>query len=513
MRVLNWVSALALCAASNLTFLPAAYGADRVELHLLSTYKTGVFNKSAAEIPAYDAGHKILYVVNSYAGKVDILDIADPREIKKIGEMSAAAHGTAVTSVAVHGDLVVLAVVNGQKNGKAVFFDLNGVEKGAVAVGANPDMLTFSPDGRYVVVANEGEPSPDYSHDPLGTVSVIRVDDMSVQSVGFEHLTKADLPEGMRIGHPTASVAQDVEPEYVAISADSKTAWVVLQENNAIAVIDIASAKLTKLLGLGYKDWSKLTMDASNKDGGISLKNWPVWGMYQPDSIAAYQTGGKTYLVTANEGDARDYDGFSEEERAGKVEWDARKWPTADVLQAKTLLGRLKISTLSSDTDGDGDMDKLMAFGGRSFSIWTEEGTQVFDSGDDFERITAKRLKGHFNSDNKKNDSGDSRSDDKGPEPEGVAIGKIGDTIYAFIGLERVGGVMVYDVTTPTDAQFAGYVNNRNFDGDPKKGTAGDLGPEGLAFISAASSPTGKPILAVANEVSGTTSLFEIQVK
>lgn len=513
MRVSIWVSTLALCAATSLTFLPAAYAADSVELHLLSTYKTGVFNKSAAEIPAYDAAHKTLYVVNSYVGKVDILDIANPRAITKIGDMSAAAYGSAVTSVAVHGNLVVLAVVNGQKNGKAVFFDLSGVEKGAVDVGSNPDMLTFSPDGRYVVVANEGEPSPDYSNDPVGSVSIIRVDDMSVQTVGFEHLTKADLPEGMRIAHPTASVAQDVEPEYVAISADSKTAWVVLQENNAIAVIDIASAKLTKLFGLGYKDWSKLSMDVSNKDGGISLKNWPVWGMYQPDSIAAYQTGGKTYLVTANEGDARDYDGFSEVQRAGEVEWDAQKWPTADVLQAKTLLGRLKISTLSSDTDGDGDMDKLMAFGGRSFSIWNEEGKQVFDSGDDFERITAKRLKGHFNSDNKKGDSGDSRSDDKGPEPEGVAIGKIGDKIYAFIGLERVGGVMVYDVTTPADAKFAGYVNNRNFDGEPKKGTAGDLGPEGLAFISAATSPTGKPILVVANEVSGTTSLFDIQVK
>ncbi|MBV1885496.1 MAG: choice-of-anchor I family protein, partial [Parvibaculaceae bacterium] len=461
----------------------------------------------------YDAANKKLYVVNSYAGKVDILDIANPTAIKKIGEMSAAAYGSAVTSVAVHGDMVALAVVKGQDSGKAVFFDLSGVEKGAVDVGANPDMLTFSPDGRYVVVANEGEPSPDYSNDPVGSVSVIRVSDMSVQTVGFDHLTKADLPEGMRIGHPTATVAQDVEPEYVAISADSKTAWVTLQENNAIAVIDIASANLTKLIGLGYKDWSKLALDPSNKDDGIHFGKWPVWGMYQPDSIAAYQTGGKTYLVTANEGDARDYDGFSEEKRAGKVEWDAEKWPNADVLKEKTQLGRLKISTLSSDTDGDGDMDKLMAYGARSFSIWSEDGTQVFDSGNAFELITAKRLKGNFNSDNDEGDSGDSRSDDKGPEPEGVTTGKIGDKIYAFIGLERVGGVMVYDVTTPKYSKFVGYVNNRNFDGEPKEGTAGDLGPEGLAFISAAKSPTGEPILAVANEVSGTVSLFEIQVK
>lgn len=513
MRVSNWVSAFTLTAAASLATIPAALADDPVELQLLSTYKTGVFNESAAEIPAYDAAHQVLYVVNSSAGKVDILDVADPQNIKKIGEMSAASHGSAVTSVAVHGNLVALAVVNGQKNGKAVFFDLAGTEKGAVDVGANPDMLTFSPDGQYVVVANEGEPSKDYTNDPVGTVSVIRVADMSVRSVGFDHLTKKDLPAGMRIGHPTASVAQDVEPEYVAISADSQTAWVVLQENNAIAEIDLAGATLTKLLGLGYKDWSKWAMDASNKDGGISFKKWPVWGMYQPDSIAAYQTGGKTYLVTANEGDARDYDGFSEEERAGKVEWDAQKWPNADALKEKPLLGRLKISTLSSDTDGDGDLDKLMAYGGRSFSIWSVDGTQVFDSGNDFERITAKRLKGHFNSDNDEGDSGDSRSDDKGPEPEGVTIGKIGDKVYAFIGLERVGGVMVYDVTTPKAATFAGYVNNRDFEGEPKNGTAGDLGPEGLAFISAANSPTGKPILVVANEVSGTTSLFEVLVK
>lgn len=505
--------ALAITAA---LCLPApAFAADAVELELLGTYKTGIFDESAAEIVAYEPEGKRLYVVNADAKLVDILDLADPAGPVKAGTLDAKAHGKKANSVAVHGGLIAVAVAADpdQKPGKVVFFTSAGEEVGAVEVGAGPDMVTFTPDGAYVLTANEGEPSDDYKTDPEGSVSIIKVADKSVRTAGFGAFSRDKLPEGMRMGHPTASFAEDVEPEYIAVSPDSRTAYVTLQENNAIAVVDIASAKVTKVFGLGYQDHSKIAFDPSNKDGGARLGTWPVWGMYMPDAIAAYEAGGKTYLVTANEGDSREYEGFEDEARIKDVTLDPAAFPNADELQAKTNLGRLKISPLSSDADGDGKIEKLMAFGSRSFSIWNEAGNQVFDSRSDFEKITADRLGVNFNSTNDENGSGDDRSDDKGPEPEGVTVGTIGGKTYAFIGLERVGGIMVYDVTEPAAARFAGYANNRDFAGDPKTGTAGDLGPEGLAFIGADISPNGKPLLAVGNEVSGTTSIYEVVVK
>lgn len=170
------------------------------------------------------------------------------------------------------------------------------------------------------------------------------------------------------------------------------------------------------------------------------------------------------------------------------------------------------------DEDGDGDHDKILAYGGRSFSIWDQNGQQVFDSGSDFARITSAVLADNFNNSNEQN-KGDSRSDDKGAEPEALAIGRIGDKYYAFIGLERTSGFMIYDVTNPFAVQFVDYVINRNFevdfdiDGNDISGTpelAGDLGPEGMKFVSAASSPTGQPLLIIGNEVSGTTSVYQL---
>ena len=138
------------------------------------------------------------------------------------------------------------------------------------------------------------------------------------------------------------------------------------------------------------------------------------------------------------------------------------------------------------------------------------DGHLVFDSGSDFEQYTAELIPDDFNSTNDENNSFDNRSDDKGPEPEGVAIGHIGNRIYAFIGFERVGGIIVYDVTEPSQPTFVQYTNNRDFSGNAEQGTAGDLGPEGILFISAANSPTGTPLLVTGNEVSGTTTIFSV---
>jgi 2',3'-cyclic-nucleotide 2'-phosphodiesterase/3'-nucleotidase/5'-nucleotidase len=310
------------------------------------------------------------------------------------------------------------------------------------------------------------------------------------------------------------------------VSQDSKTAWVTLQENNAIAKLDIERGKFTKLFALGFKDHQlpRNGLDASDEDNTIKIAEWPVKGMYQPDGIASYRYGRDTFLVTANEGDARDYDGFAEEARVNDLNLDPVAFPDGDKLKQDTKLGRLTVTTATGDKNKDGIFEELYAFGARSFSIWDEHGKLVFDSGNDFEKIIAKRFPDFFNSDNGENNF-DNRSDNKGPEPEDVTMVKIFGRVYAFIGLERIGGIMIYDVTNPYDVSFVDYFNSRDFtvptclDVDEEEGCnqddetnpdAGDLGPEIIHFIAADDSPNGKPLLAVSHEISGTTTLYEI---
>jgi hypothetical protein len=524
MRHVSLGIAVLLCGLAACTLAPAAD-----VLSPLGAYRTGSFDESAAEIPAYDAMTQRLFVVNAERG-VDILDASDPTSPALLGSINA----PGANSVAVGpGGLVAVAVENtadAQANGTVNFYDTSGTLLNSVTVGALPDMLTFTPDGTRVVVANEGEPNDDYDNDPAGSVSIIPVGDAGaltdgdVVTVGFDGFNgqeNALRAAGVRIFGPGASAAQDVEPEYVAVSADSSTAYVALQENNAIAVIDLATQTVTRLHALGTKDYSAPgnAIDASNKDDAINIRTWPVRSFYMPDAISVYSVGGDTYVVTANEGDARDYDGYSEEERVKDLTLDPTAFPDAAALQENETLGRLKITTANGDTDGDGDFDAIYGYGARSFSIWKDTGAGmdlVFDSGKQFETMLAALYPEDFNSNNDENDSFDSRSDDKGPEPEGVTLGAIGGRSYAFIGLERMGGIMMYDVTDPLNAFFVDYVNNRDFTvpAELEKGVTnpavGDLGPEGLLFLPAAISPNGMPLLVVANEVSGTTTFYAV---
>lgn len=488
---------------------------DELKLSLLGTYKHGSFDEGASEIVAYDPATKTVYVVNGENETIDLLDITDPTAPTLKGQIDVTSVGASPNSVAVFNGLAAVAIEAdpAQDAGKVAFYDADGKLVSSVTVGALPDMLTFTPDGTKVVTADEGEPSDDYSVDPLGTVSIIDISGgaaaATVTTVNFEGI---ELDPAVRVYGPNATPAQDLEPEYIAISPDSKTAFVTLQENNALGVIDLASAKVTAVIPLGYKDHSKpgSELDAGKDDGAINIKNWPIFGMYQPDGIAAYEVGGQLYLVTANEGDARGYDGYSEEGELGETPVDPAFPGLAELLQEDAILG-LEIVTSMGDTDGDGDLDQLYLPGARSFSIWTPDGKQVFDSGADFERITGEVYPEDFNSSNDENGDFDGRSDNKGPEPEGLVLGKIGDRTYAFIGLERIGGVMVYDITDPMAVTFVTYANNRDFSGDAEAGTAGDLGPEGLLFIPAQDSPNGLNLLVVANEISGTTSIFAVQ--
>ncbi|MET0387294.1 MAG: choice-of-anchor I family protein [Polyangiales bacterium] len=500
----------------------AARSCGRLALEPLGSYRTGQFDEGAAEIVVHDQAQQRLYVVNAAAAKVDVLDITDPSAPTLLDQVDLAEYGGAVTSVAVRDGVLAAAVPAEERTepGHVVFLKAEDHQVlASVEVGALPDMLTFTPDGRYVLVANEGEPSDDYTVDPEGSVSVIdlrrgaaRVKQRDVRTASFTGCDLAALDPSVRVFGPGATPAQDFEPEYITVSADSRKAWVVLQENNAIAEIDVRRAEVIAVHGLGYKDHTKpgQGLDPSDEDGAVQIANWPVLGLYLPDAIASYSVEGQTYLVTANEGDSRDYEGFSEEARVEDLVLDPEVFPNAAALQDPAALGRLKITSTLGDADGDGDYDALYAYGARSFSIRRANGELVFDSGDQLERITARKHPEAFNADNVDSEL-EGRSDDKGPEPEGVTLGALDGRTYAFIGAERIGSVFAYDVTNPEAPCFAGYANARVFDGDPEADAAGDLAPEGLLVIPAENSPSGEPLLVVANEVSGSTSLYTLR--
>jgi 2',3'-cyclic-nucleotide 2'-phosphodiesterase/3'-nucleotidase/5'-nucleotidase len=494
--------------------------AGELELQLLGRYESGIFDAGAAEIPAFDPVTMRLFVVNAQGGTVDVLDLSDPATPVLVDSL-AMSDGGSPNSVDVSGDVVAVAVqaADPQAPGRVELFATDGAPIASVTVGALPDMVTFTPDGTHVIVANEGEPNAMYTVDPEGSVSIVDlsggvdlVTDDDVVTAGFGGFTLPELDASVRIFGPGASVAEDLEPEYVAVSPDGTTAWVTLQENNALAIVDLQAGEVTEIVGLGAKDHSVEGhgLDPSDQDGAVAIATWPVSGLYLPDAIAAFEAGGESFLVTANEGDARDYDGFAEETRIEDLVLDPVVFPDAAALQAEAALGRLRVTSTLGDVDDDGDHDELFAFGTRSISIWSADGTLVWDSGDALEQAVAELLPEHFNANNTDNDSLDGRSDDKGPEPEGVVVAEVLGSTFAFVGLERVGGIAVFDLADPRAPVLVSYVSDRDFTGDPEAGTAGDLGPEGLVVIAAADSPTAAPLLVVANEVSGSVAVYEI---
>jgi 2',3'-cyclic-nucleotide 2'-phosphodiesterase/3'-nucleotidase/5'-nucleotidase len=502
-----------ICIVILLSVAILPYSAEAKQPKQITVTPIGRFNgggREGAEIAAYDPSTQQIFSINPSLLSIDVLDISDPSNPVLVFRIPV---GGRPNSVAILEGVVAVAIENAIKTdpGFVQFFDINGTLLSTVTVGALPDMLIFTPNGRRLLVANEGEPNSYNlldSVDPEGSVSII---DMTV---GAANLTQADVrtatfsnaipranASSIRIYGPGATLAQDLEPEFIAVSHDSKTAWVTLQENNAVAILDIEAGIFTRLVGLGFKDHKQADndLDASDRDGGINIANWPVFGMYQPDAIDSYRVRGVTYLVMANEGEARDFPGFNEEVRVSDLDLDATAFPNADVLQLDANLGRLLVTSVTGDTDSDGDFDKIFVPGGRSFSIRTANGDLVFDSGDDFEQITARQVPASFNS-NGEADTFDTRSDNKGPEPEGVVLGKAFGRTYAFIGLERTAGVMVYDVSDPFKPTFVQYVNT----------SPDDISPEGLLFIKEEDSPNGKPLLVVSHEITGTATIFEI---
>jgi len=455
------------------------------------TFDHSSTSAGGAEIVKYDAATQRIFVVGPNG--VDILNAVD---------------GTLVTGIDLTGiggpnsidvsNGVVAVAVAAQTNtdpGTVRFYDTDGNFTDAVTVGANPDMVTFTPDGTKLLVANEGEPNDAYTVDPVGSISIITVADKSVQTATFDAFNSQEATleanNDIRFFGPNATVAQDAEPEFIALNGDATKAWVTLQENNAIAIVDIATATVENIITAGVTNYNTTKFDPSNEDGGFRQVNANVLSFNQPDSIASFVIDGNTYFVTANEGDARDYDGFSEEVRVDDLTLDPTAYPDAATLQQDANLGRLKTTTVNGDTDGDGDIDQIYGYGGRSFSIFDSQGTIVFESGDRIETLIGEQFPSRFV---------DSRSDDKGPEPEAVTVGTIGDKTYIFLANERTSEVMLFDVSTPTAPEFAGFIAR-----------TGDVGPEGVDFVGASESPTGKDEVIIASEVSNTTTVHQAQ--
>ena len=315
---------------------------------------------------------------------------------------------------------------------------------------------------------------------------VTKTEVLNLPSIGY---TAGDKPEGLAL-LPNGSLAVINDNDFglldEEIPVDGSVPFNPDPTQTVLGIIDFDLAN---------------GLDPSDTDG-INIRNEPVYGLYQPDAIATYEVDGETYYVTANEGDARD-----EDERIEDLELDPTAFPDADELQTDDAIGRLEVSSIDGDIDGDGDYDRLISYGGRSFSIRDSKGNIVFDSGEQFAQFTAEQVPEIFNS-NGTVDSFDTRSDAKGAEPEGVVVGEIDGEVYAFVGLERTGGVAVYNITKPAEAEFVQYVNPI----DPETGDALDLAPEGLQFIPAEDSPNGEPLLTVSNEVSGTVSVYQIDL-
>ena len=526
--------------------------------------------EGAAEIVAYQASKKWIYAINS-SGDAAVVNIipADTFDTAALvqdneGIVNTTNLGTAITltlndntsgdanSIAIDENNQLLAVAMAAKSvgeaGQVAFYDISGdtpIFIKNVTAGFLPDMVTFSHDGAKVVVANEGEPNGDYSIDPQGSISIINVND----GVIADNATNIDFTAyndkqselealGLIFANPTGrtingnlintTVAMDLEPEYVSISKDNKYAYVSIQENNGLAIVNLEDNSL-ELKGLGFKDWSSLQIDASDKDGGVNFKSYPgLYGMYQPDTISSFSWKGANFIVSANEGDAREYffDTTDEADCAAKggVDFDEDDGCLAYIDESRvedlTLaanfdylnnddndIGRLKVTTVKGDNNNDGQYESLYAYGARSFTIWDSNGLVVFDSGDDIGRITASVHGEAFNN-NEDENKGDTRSDDKGAEPEALTIGTIGERTFAFIGLERMGGIMIYDITNPYDVQFEDYFYNRGLIAGAE--ITGDLAPEGMTFIPREQSATGEPLLIIGNEISGSIAVWEV---
>lgn len=503
----------------------------------IAGYSTGfsATEGGVAEIVKYNSDNQKFYLVNGKEKKVDIVSLSGLKssgnaalQLDKRIDVSQMIQGFTfgdITSVDINTSLKRIAIAvqeaDYSKAGAVILLDYDGNFQDSYATGVQPDMVTFTPDGKYLLTADEGEPRQGYAGpavDPKGSVTIVDLTTHTAKVVDFTSFDDTNARAGLLANNvilkKTTAPSVDLEPEYAAVSADSKKAYITLQEANAIATLDIEKGIFTAIKGLGFKDHSLAGNEIDmRRDGKIDIKTEAnVLGMFNPDGITSYTVGGKTYLLTANEGDSRDWNGYLNEK-------DISLGKGQDGDATKTMkVTAFDTSGYEVGTNGSGfDSGKTYLFGARSFSVWDADTLSlVYDSGADFEKVTAKLLPQYFNW---SNDDlvFEKRSAKKGPEPEDVKVGIVDGKPYAFIGLERVGGNMMYDLSDVAKPVFSDYLNTRDFANSvdnsgskPAYVIAGDVSPEGQAFIPANLSPTRYPLLLVANEVSGTVSVVEI---
>ena len=500
---------------------------NALNLSLLSSFSNGTAGTNSAEIVAFDEDVDRLFIANSIAAKLDIVNFANPSLPVLITSISTTPYGN-INSVVAHDSIVALAIenINPQLNGSVVFLDYNGNFLSQVTVGAMPDMITFNKNYTKILTANEGEPNAAYTVDPEGSVSIVdltpgiaNLTNANVTTIGLSAYNGQEatlIAQGIRVFSTSATVAQDLEPEYITISDDNTKAYVGIQEANALLTIDLTNNTIISLAALGYSPYgtgSNNALDASDQSGAILITgDLPIKGAYMPDALSFGTIGGQGYIFTANEGDSREFGTVVDANRINSTTFanlDAVAFPDASILKNSKFLGRLSALKYSGDTDGDGDYDELHVMSGRSFSIRNATtGALVYDSKDLIEQIIANHptFAAIFNASNSTGTpSLKNRSDDKGPEIEGIYFQTINGKPYVFLALERIGGVMVFNVENPLSPVYVAYRNNRS-----TTLSGPDLGAEGIVTIPAAISPNGNDIVILANEVSSTLSIYQV---
>lgn len=543
---LSLISVLTTSALITAGQLPARADEATLKITEISSIASGDGNGSA-EIAAYHAGSKRIFATNGVKNTIDIFDISNVANPKKVGSVDLSPYGDDVTSVAAGNDVVIAAVHVSEKfsatgvpatnNGKIVVFDTAGKVLSAPDVlGVLPDSVTFAPNGTTALVAIEAQPvcakddpataakeDADYTKasDPVGGVTVVDLSNPAspvLKFAGFDQFTVAQMrAKGIAVSSVVNNVSKDFEPEFVS-AVDDNYAYVTIQEANAIGKLNIQTATFEDVTRAFESKVSKVARDTSDRDSGAGPRTYAhVVGASQPDAIAAFKRGSGHYFVTANEGDAREYTCLNDDARAASLKVDPRRFPDWETLSSSAALGRAKVNPTMGDKDGDGDIDTIHLRGSNSMTMY-RNGLAIWDSGDLLDQIQIQafgvaNINGSHSLSSDKatvNYVGQDRSDDKGAEPEGVAVGMVGDRRIAVLGLERMSALAVFDITRPLAPVFVEWLQMLPAKATPAKDVK-YWSPEGIVFVPADKSPSGKALIITSYEVSGSISIHEIE--
>ncbi len=537
------LTASALFAAGQ---LPAQADEATMKITEISSITSGD-GEGSAEIATYHAGSKRIFATNGVKNTIDIFDISDVANPKKVGSVELSPYGNDVTSVASGKDVVVAVVHVSEKfsatgvpttsNGKIVVFDTTGkVLSSPDVLGVLPDSVTFAPNGTTALVAIEGQPvcakddpataakeDADYTKasDPVGGVTVVDLSNPAapvLEFAGFDQFTVSEMrAKGIAVSSVINNVSKDFEPEFVT-AIDNDYAYVTIQEANAIGRLNIQTATFESITRAFESKHSRVARDTSDRDGGAGPRTYAnVVGASQPDGIAGFKMGSGYYFVTANEGDAREYTCLNDDLRGAALKVDPRRFPDWKTLSGSAALGRAKVNPTMGDKDGDGDIDTIHLRGSNSMTMY-RNGLVIWDSGDLLDQIqiaafgVANINGSHSLSSDKStvNYVGQDRSDDKGAEPEGVAVGMVGDRRIAVLGLERMTALAVFDITQPRSPVFIEWLQMLPTKATPAKDVK-HWSPEGIVFVAADKSPSGKALIITSYELSGSLSIHQIE--